>query len=92
MVSLLLTLNNFTPCSSVSIVNFEHVNAEWEAKLRNPNQVSYGTKSLRIQGPRVWNALPFYIKSKENLQAFKVEIKVWDGSKCSCNIRFDFSI
>ena len=25
LVSLLLTLNVFTPCSSVSIVNFEHV-------------------------------------------------------------------
>ena len=30
LVSLLLTLNNFTPCSSVSIVNFEHVIADWE--------------------------------------------------------------
>ena len=29
LVSLLLTLNNFTPCSSVSIVNFEHVIAGW---------------------------------------------------------------
>ena len=26
---LLLTFANFTLCSSVSIVNFEHVNAEW---------------------------------------------------------------
>ena len=28
LVSLLLTLNIFTPCSSVSIVNFEHVIAD----------------------------------------------------------------
>ena len=27
--ALLVTFTNFTPCSSVSIVNFEHVNAEW---------------------------------------------------------------
>ena len=31
-MSLLLTLNIFTPCSSVSIVNFEHVTADWEGK------------------------------------------------------------
>ena len=29
LVSLLLTLNIFTPCSSVSVVNFEQVNACW---------------------------------------------------------------
>ena len=34
LVSSLLTLNYFTPCSSASIVNFEHVIAGWEA---NPN-------------------------------------------------------
>ena len=56
------------------------------------NQVSFGTKSLRIQGPRVWNALPFHIKYKEHLQAFKYVIKFWDGSKCSCNICFNSNI
>ena len=30
LVFLDLNLNNFTPCSSVSIVNFEHVIAGWE--------------------------------------------------------------
>ena len=29
-VFLLLTLNIFTPCTSVSIVNFEQVNAGWD--------------------------------------------------------------
>ena len=31
LVSLLLTLKYFTPCSSGSIVNFEQVNAGWDA-------------------------------------------------------------
>ena len=30
LVSLLLTLNIFTPCSSVPVVNFEHVIAGWD--------------------------------------------------------------
>ena len=29
LVSLLLTLNIFPPCSSVSVDNFEQVNASW---------------------------------------------------------------
>ena len=29
LVSLLITLIYFTPCSSVSIVNFEHIDADW---------------------------------------------------------------
>ena len=56
------------------------------------SQVSFGTKSLHIQGPRVWDALPFHMKSKENLQAFKYVIKFWGGSKCSCNICFNSNI
>ena len=54
------------------------------AQREKSNEVSFGTKGLRIQGTRVWNALPFYIKSKENLWAFKYVTKFWDGSKCSC--------
>ena len=36
LVSLLLILNiNFTPCSTVSIANFEHVNAKWDRSTAN---------------------------------------------------------
>ena len=39
-MSLLLTLTYFAPCSSVYIVNFEHVNADWDGtsvrKVHNP--------------------------------------------------------
>ena len=36
------------------------------------NQVSFGDKSLRYYGPKIWNWLPFHIKSFDNLQAFKI--------------------
>ena len=49
-----------------------------DLEIPKSNQVSFGTKSLRIQGTRAWNALPLHIKSKENLQAFKYVIKFWD--------------
>ena len=40
-------------------------------EIPKPNQVFFGTKSLSIPGPKVSNALPFHIKSKENFQDFK---------------------
>ena len=36
------------------------------------NQVSFGDKSLRYYGPKIWNSLPCHIKSFDNLQAFKI--------------------
>ena len=32
------------------------------------NQVTFGSKSLRVFGPNVWNSLPYHIKSSENLK------------------------
>ena len=31
------------------------------------NQVTFGRKSLRVFRPKVWNSLPYHIKSSENL-------------------------
>ena len=38
-------------------------------------QVTFGTNSLKSYGPKIWNALPFSIKTAENLKAFKTVIK-----------------
>ena len=50
-------------------------------EISKSNQVSFGTKSLHIQRPMVWNALPFHIKSKENFQTFKYVISFGTGQK-----------
>ena len=47
------------------------------------NQVSYGKKSLRIFGPKLWNSLLYHIKS-ENLESFKRTIMHWDRESCLC--------
>ena len=51
LVSLLLTLNIFTPCSSVSIVKFEQVNAGWDAicKNRRTSQLIFTCSKLTIE-------------------------------------------
>ena len=48
------------------------------------NQVSFGGKSLRYYGPRIWNLFPFHVKSSENLKAFKNIIKNWSVACCKC--------
>ena len=50
------------------------------------NQVSYGKKSLRTFGPKLWNSLPYHIKSSENLESFKRTIKHWNGEHCLCKV------
>ena len=49
------------------------------------NKVTFGEKSLKVYGPKIWNSLPYHIKTSENLQAFKTVIKNWDGKICKCN-------
>ena len=39
------------------------------------NQVSFGDKSLRYYGSKIWNLLPFHIKPFENLEACSNIIK-----------------
>ena len=48
------------------------------------NQDNYGEKSLRFYGPKIWNSLPFHIKTSENFKTFKDIIKNWNGSTCNC--------
>ena len=43
-------------------------------------------KSLRYYGPKIWNSLPFHVKTSENLKTFKDIIKNWNGSTCNCRV------
>ena len=46
LVSFLLTLINFTPCSVVSIVNFQQVNTDWVADKIGPKVGIPSSKDL----------------------------------------------
>ena len=45
------------------------------------NQVSYGEKSLRFYGPKIWNLLPLHVKTSENVKTFKdiIVVHVTEG-------------
>ena len=51
-----------------------------------PNQVTFGSRSLKAMGPQIWNCLPNELKSVDNLNSFKRMIKRWNGPSCKCNV------
>ena len=38
---------------------------------------NYGLKQLTVNGPRIWNALPDYIRNEESLPIFLRNIKIY---------------
>ena len=53
--------------------------------VRSHKTVTYGDKSLKILGPKTWNALPTEIKHEASLSKFK-DVKLWSGHSCKCNL------
>ena len=53
--------------------------------VKRKRTVTFGTNSLTVLGPKLWNNLPSHLKLCENLKTFKNMIKNWDGSKCLCD-------
>ena len=48
-----------------------------------------GTESISILGPKIWNALPEYLKRINSVNSFKNEIKKWI-SECPCRLCKNF--
>ena len=86
------TLNNLNPNFMKEIfeqrLSSRPVGEQYKLNLNilKKRQVTFGTKSLKRLGPKMWNNLPYHIKSAENLSVFKNLIKKWNDSSCSCNV------
>ena len=55
-------------------------------EILKANQTTFGRRSLRSYGPKIWNALPYHIKATDNLNSFKSIFKCWDGKHCTCRV------
>ena len=64
------------------------VREQYKLNLETPEwkQVTFGAKSLKVYGSKVWNSLPSHIKTSENLTKFKILMKNWNGNSCSCTV------
>ena len=54
--------------------------------VKNRRTATYGDKSLKALGPKIWNALPENVKCETSLSKFKEYIKSWSGQTCKCNM------
>ena len=44
----------------------------WNSKLEQKwNKVTFGKKSLKVFGTKIWSSLPYHIKSSQNHEIFE---------------------
>ena len=48
------------------------------------NTIKYGKNSFSYIGSHIWNMLPCYFQTAENINVFKRLVKTWEGPKCKC--------
>ena len=84
------TLNklNFSYRQDIFIVKSSSYLLREANNLQNyrPNQITFGSNSLRSLGPQIRNGLSNDMKSAENLNVFKTIQKKWEGSRCKCSL------
>ena len=65
-VEIYKTLNDLNPSFMNNVFK---LNQEW-------NQKTFGYKNRKALGPKIWNNLPYHVKSSENLDTFKNLLKI----------------
>ena len=69
------TLNKSNSCYMNDIIKLRNTDrltrGKYKLNLEIPklNQATFGTKSLKSYGPKIWNALPYHIKNPDNLNS-----------------------
>ena len=48
------------------------------------NQTTYGTRSICVLCPKIWNAISEELKNSASLTMFKQNLQLWDGPTCAC--------
>ena len=81
-VEIYKTLNDLNPSFQNNIfklkINAREVRDKYKLNLDIPkwNQRTFGHKSLKVLGPKIWKNLPYYVKSSDNLDTFKNLLKI----------------
>ena len=91
-IEIFKTLNNINPAFTNEIFELRKTNRavqnQYKLNLEVPiiNQVTFGAKTIKYLGPKIWNSYPFHIKSSESLTTFKKVINNSDTVSCKCPI------
>ena len=86
-IEIFKTINNINPSFMKDIFSkgSHSTRRPFDISTNRPNSVTYGDKSLRTLGPKIWNSLPNHVKSCTTLAGFQNAIKNWFGKECLCN-------
>ena len=76
-------MNSLRLCAANKV---QREKCKFNLEISSSNQVTFGTRGLRIQGPKVCNSLPYHIKLVEKLKILTIVVKFWDRRTCSCNV------
>ena len=63
-------------------------NRSWQ--VPDVKTVSYGTETIRYQGPKTWELLPSEVKNAKTLVEFKSRIKNWRPQGCTCRLCLNY--
>ena len=63
-----------------------NLRSAYEFKLENVKTVHYGTESLSLLDPKIWELVPLEIKSSHSVEEFKKNIKSWIPENCPCRL------
>ena len=83
------TLNGLNPVYMSEIFKLNNSSYSsrrpYDLKIPRVNQTTFGLKSVKCEGARLWNHLPNMIKSAESLITFQRLIMAWQGPNCKCS-------
>ena len=87
-IELFKTVNNLNPkyMKHIFILKLHPMVGPNDILVKHHNTITYGNKSLKTLGPKIWNQLPEEIKSETSYTKFKEYIDNWFGSKFRCNV------
>ena len=66
--------------------NVKFLNKELYYRPQKSNTSSFGLKSFRWLGPKIWLLIPDDLKNKKNLATFKSTLKVLNIDNCPCKL------
>ena len=87
-IEIFKTVNNLNPNFMKHIFTSKQ-NAQvcpHDLLVRSHNTATYRDKSLKILGPKIWNALPTEIKHETSPSKFMEYVNLWSGPSCKCNL------
>ena len=83
-IEIFKTVNNLNPDFMKNIFTSKQ-NARvrpHDLLVRSHNTATYGDKSFKILGPKIWNALPTDLKHEISLNKLKEYVNLWSGPSC----------